>query len=137
MRTGQCRHLSVAPYCRSMSACWVGVEDSARTGCRYWNATARDWRTDGVVTLGFVTIGGTKFLRCGTVHLTAFVGSVSLSGIHFEANAVNLVGDAGELKVCLGVMTCSSPLSMLNVGNGTAAIAACDCCSRGLSLWPQ
>ena len=56
-----------------------------------------------MLTLGFVTIDGRPRVQCGTAHLTAFVGVVSVDSFGFGVNAVDPLHDAGSLQVCRGL----------------------------------
>ena len=52
-----------------------------------------------MITVGFVTVESTPYLQCASVHLTAFLGSFSTSGLDFSVNEVDPIGDAGNILV--------------------------------------
>ncbi len=79
--------------------------------CRFWNSTASQWSSSGVLTLGVLwDAQGRTLLSCASTHLTAFTGTRgSAVSTGFKLNLVHPIDDAGNISVGVTVCCVLSP----------------------------
>jgi hypothetical protein len=95
--------LKRACVCVRLNGCgaWPAgtTADAQPPFCRYWDAATQSWSSHGVVTLGVEVVAGVSYLVCGTHHLTGFVASTGGRSTRFSVNAVDPLGDVGDVAV--------------------------------------